>query len=70
MWIQFENASQARARKLACIGFTHLVLTGNPTVTSKLPSIMDVWTSVGPDVKGSDGSEQVFLCLQQCSHCS
>ncbi|CAO3633200.1 unnamed protein product [Mucor fragilis] len=60
-WLEkFENASQARARKLACIGFTHLVLTGNPTVTSKLPSIMDVWTSVGPDVKGSDGSDVLY----------
>ncbi|CAO0796255.1 unnamed protein product [Mucor circinelloides] len=57
-WLEkFENASQARARKLACIGFTNLLLTGNPTVVSKLPSIMDIWTSVGPDVKGSDGSE-------------
>ncbi|KAL7309160.1 hypothetical protein PS15m_011273 [Mucor circinelloides] len=60
-WLEkFENASQARARKLACIGFTNLLLTGNPTVLSKLPSIMDIWTSVGPDVKGSDGSDVLY----------
>ncbi|CEP19483.1 hypothetical protein [Parasitella parasitica] len=60
-WIEkFENVSQERARKLACIGFTNLVLTGNPVVLSKLPSIMDIWTSVGPDLKSSDGSDVLY----------
>lgn len=54
---QFDNVSQARARKLACIGYTNLILTGNPTVLNRLPNLMAIWSDVGPEMKESDGSE-------------
>ncbi|KAI7866309.1 armadillo-type protein [Mucor mucedo] len=57
-WLdKFDNVSQARARKLACIGYTNLILTGNTTVLNRLPNLMAIWSDVGPEMKDSDGSE-------------
>ncbi|KAI9336874.1 armadillo-type protein [Pilaira anomala] len=59
-WLdKFDNASQTRARKLACIGYTNLILTGNTTVLNRLPNLMAIWSDIGPEMKEGDGSDEV-----------
>ncbi|GAA5815784.1 hypothetical protein MFLAVUS_009299 [Mucor flavus] len=61
-WLdKFDNASQTRARKLACIGYTNLILTGNTTILNRLPNLMAIWSDVGPEMKEGDVSDEVDM---------
>lgn len=60
-WLdKFDNISQTRSRKLACIGYTRLLMTGNPLMLQKLPNLIAVWTDVGPEIKEIEGDEVLY----------
>ncbi|CAO3662719.1 hypothetical protein CU097_009870 [Rhizopus azygosporus] len=60
-WLdKFDNISQTRARKLACIGFTNLLMTGYPLMINKLPNLMAIWSDVGPEIKEIEGDEVLY----------
>ncbi|KAG1293137.1 hypothetical protein G6F66_006356 [Rhizopus arrhizus] len=61
-WLdKFDNVSQTRARKLACVGYTYLLMTGNPLVINILPNLMAVWSDVGTEMKEIEGDDEVDM---------